>query len=288
MSFKLTTGRKIYIVASTIFLVGLCMIMILPFLKVVAESLSSKTYLDKFEVIFLPKGFNIEAYKLVFKDPSMVRAFGNSLFITIIGTALNLVMTVLFAYPLSRPEYVFRKQMILLVVFTMIFSAPMIPNYLWIRSLGLDNSLWSVILPGMISGFNFLVMRSFFMGLPGELIDASRIDGCSELRILTNIVLPLSKPTLATVGLFYAVAHWNALGGPLIYLRDPKLYTLQIKLYWLIQSSIVSTPDAFAENFSPQNIKMATIVIVTVPILLIYPFLQKYFIKGATLGSIKE
>lgn len=176
----------------------------------------------------------------------------------------------------------------MMVTLTMIFTSPMIPSYLVIKGLGLDNSMWAIILPGMISGYNFFIMRSFFAGIPGELIDAARIDGCGEFRVLWQIVIPLSKAVMATMTLFYGVSHWNALQQPLIYLRDPKKHTLQIKLYQILMEDNIPMVDVGQVELAPATVKMATIVIATVPILIVYPFLQKHFAAGATLGSVKE
>lgn len=288
MKIKVSLGRRIYIVLSTAFLILLCTVMMMPLLKVVAESFSGKSYIETNQVLFWPKGFNIEAYKRVFDNPNILTAFKNSVLITTVGTTINLLMTATMAYPLSRPEFKFKKPILLMVTLTMIFTAPMIPSYLVIKGMKLDDSIWAVILPGMISGYNFFIMRSFFAGLPEELIDAARIDGCGEFRILFQIVLPLSKAVMATLLLFYGVNHWNALQQPLIYLRSPKVQTLQIKLYQILMEDNVGIADVGQVALAPVTIKMATIVVATLPILVIYPFLQKHFAAGATLGSVKE
>lgn len=288
MKIKVSLGRRIYIVLSTAFLILLCTIMMMPLLKVVAESFSGKSYIETNQVLFWPKGFNIEAYKRVFDNPNILTAFKNSVLITTVGTTINLLMTATMAYPLSRPEFKFKKPILLMVTLTMIFTAPMIPSYLVIKGMKLDDSIWAVILPGMISGYNFFIMRSFFAGLPEELIDAARIDGCGEFRILFQIVLPLSKAVMATLLLFYGVNHWNALQQPLIYLRSPKVQTLQIKLYQILMEDNVGIADVGQVALAPVTIKMATIVVATIPILVIYPFLQKHFAAGAMLGSVKE
>jgi len=285
---KVSLGRKIYVIISTMFLILLCCVMIAPLLKVIAESFSTRQFIETNSVLFWPKGFNIEAYKKVFSDQNILRALRNSIFVTVFGTVINLTFTALLAYPLSRNEFLFKKSVLLMITITMIFTAPLIPTYLVVKNLGMDNSFLGVIIPTAISGFNFFVMRSFFVGLPSELIDAARIDGCSEMQILVRIVLPLSKAALATLGLFYGVGHWNALQWPLIFLRSPKIQTLQLRLYSILQEENTSSLDMGFINFSPETIKMTTIVVATIPILIIYPFLQKYFVQGATLGSVKE
>ncbi len=288
MKIKVNPARKAYVYISTVLLILLSLGMLLPLLKVVAESFSGKTYIEQNKVLFWPRGFNVEAYRRVFENPNIFVALKNSVVITVAGTMIDLFMTALMAYPLSRPEFKNKKPILMMVTLTMIFTSPMIPSYLVIKGLGLDNSMWAIILPGMISGYNFFIMRSFFAGIPGELIDAARIDGCGEFRVLWQIVIPLSKAVMATMTLFYGVSHWNALQQPLIYLLDPKKHTLQIKLYQILMEDNIPMVDVGQVELAPATVKMATIVIATVPILIVYPFLQKHFAAGATLGSVKE
>lgn len=288
MKIKVNPARKAYVYISTVLLILLSLGMLLPLLKVVAESFSGKTYIEQNKVLFWPRGFNVEAYRRVFENPNIFVALKNSVVITVAGTMIDLFMTALMAYPLSRPEFKNKKPILMMATLTMIFTSPMIPSYLVIKGLGLDNSMWAIILPGMISGYNFFIMRSFFAGIPGELIDAARIDGCGEFRVLWQIVIPLSKAVMATMTLFYGVSHWNALQQPLIYLRDPKKHTLQIKLYQILMEDNIPMVDVGQVELAPATVKMATIVIATVPILIVYPFLQKHFAAGATLGSVKE
>ena len=288
MKIKVNPARKAYVYISTVLLILLSLGMLLPLLKVVAESFSGKTYIEQNKVLFWPRGFNVEAYRRVFENPNIFVALKNSVVITVAGTMIDLFMTALMAYPLSRPEFKNKKPILMMVTLTMIFTSPIIPSYLVIKGLGLDNSMWAIILPGMISGYNFFIMRSFFAGIPGELIDAARIDGCGEFRVLWQIVIPLSKAVMATMTLFYGVSHWNALQQPLIYLRDPKKHTLQIKLYQILMEDNIPMVDVGQVELAPATVKMATIVIATVPILIVYPFLQKHFAAGATLGSVKE
>lgn len=293
MAIKDSTPRKVFLYSNATFLILVSLVMILPILHVVAQSFSSSSAIDRGEVVLLPVQFTLDNYKYVFQDQSIWRSFGVTVFITVFGTLFNLIATASLAYPLSRKEFVGRRILLFMILFTMIFSAPLIPTYLLIQQLGLLNSLWSLILPTAISAFNFFVMRSFFIQIPQELIDASRIDGCSELRILLQIILPLSKPALATLGIFYAVFHWNTYFHALMFISNRSLYPLQVKLReMIVDDSLVADPtsDIFTTmlSSSPEGIKMAVIVVATVPILMIYPFLQKYFIKGFMLGSIKD
>ncbi|WP_413379187.1 carbohydrate ABC transporter permease [Alkalihalobacillus sp. 1P02AB] len=293
MAIKDSTPRKIFLFSNITILIFISLLMLLPILHVVAQSFSSSGAIDRGEVSLFPVQFTLDNYLFVFQDMSIWRSFGVTVFITVFGTLFNLIATASLAYPLSRKEFIGRRYLLFMVLFTMIFSAPLIPTYLLIQQLGLLNSLWALILPTSISAFNFFVMRSFFLQIPQELIDASRMDGCSELRILLQIILPLSKPALATLGIFYAVFHWNTYFHALMFISDRKLYPLQVKLREMIaDDSLVADPtsDIFTTmlSSSPEGIKMAAIVVATIPILMIYPFLQRYFIKGFMLGSIKD
>jgi putative aldouronate transport system permease protein len=275
-----------------IFLTVLALTMFLPYLNILAQSFSSSKAITNGLVALWPVDFTWINYQYVFEDPTIWRAFMISLIVTVCGTAINLIMTSTLAYPLSRQEYVGRKYLLMLILFTMIFHAPLVPVFILIKSLGLMNSLWALMIPNAISVFNFFVMRTFFANIQNELIESSRIDGCGELGILWRMVVPLSKPAMATMGIYYAVYHWNAYTNALYFINNRSLFPLQIKLRQMIDSDTINMdPNAalFSEvlNMSPEGIKMATVFIATVPILMIYPFLQKYFIKGMMIGSVK-
>lgn len=293
MAIKDSPSRKAFSFVNMLLLIMISLISFLPILHVVAQSFSSATAIDAGNVVFLPVEFTFDNFEFVFRDKSILRSYGITIFITVFGTLFNLAATASLAYPLSRKEFFGRRFILLMVLFTMIFSAPLIPTFLVIQELGLLNTIWSLIFPTAISAFNLFVMRSFFMNIPDELIDAARIDGLGELRILFQIVLPLSKPALATLGIFYAVGHWNSYFQALMFIENPKLYPLQIKLrQMIVEDSFTNDPSGdFFQSMvqtSPEGIKMATIVVATVPILLIYPFLQKHFVKGFMLGSLKD
>ncbi|WP_025027564.1 carbohydrate ABC transporter permease [Caldalkalibacillus mannanilyticus] len=293
MSKRISKSRKFFLIINLTLLIIICLVMILPFLHVLAQSFSSSGAIDRGEVILWPVEFTLDHYQYVFQDITIWRAFMVTIFITVVGTIFNLIATASLAYPLSRREFIGRKIILFLVLFTMIFSAPLIPTYLLVQKLGMLNTLWALIIPTAISAFNFFVMRSFFLQIPSELIDSSRIDGCGELRILFQIVLPLSKPALATLAIFYAVFHWNTYFNALMYIEDRKLYPLQVKLRELIVDENITADPASAVfssmlASSPEGMKMAVIIVATVPILLIYPFLQRFFVKGLLLGGIKE
>jgi putative aldouronate transport system permease protein len=290
---KVTAGQQVFNGFNVIFLTILGLVMFLPFLNVLAESLSSSEAIINGKVVFWPVDFTWINYQYVFSDASLWRSFGITVYITVVGTLINLLATASLAYPVSRQEYRGRKYVVFFVLITMVFSAPLIPNFILMKELHLTNSLWALILPGAISAFNFFVMRAFFMQIPAEIIDSGRIDGCSETRMIWSIVLPLSKPVMASLGIFYAVGHWNTYMAALYYLNKPTLWPLQVKLRQLIVSDDINI-DPSATQFSslahmnPEGIKMATIIIATIPIILIYPFLQKHFVKGMMIGSVKS
>lgn len=263
---------------------------VLPIIHIIAQSFSGSVAINAGKVAFWPVDFTTINYKLILNDPSIWIAFRNSVIITVVGTLINLAATASLAYPLSRQEYLGRKIVLIMVLITLIFQAPLIPNYLLIKHLKLLNTLWALMIPTAISAFNLFVMRSFFMNLPGELIDSGRMDGCGEMRILWNIVLPLSKPAMATMGIMYAVANWNTYSAGIYYIDSRSLIPLQVRLREIIitdQFGAADTALSSILDMSPEGLKMAVIVISTIPIMLVYPFLQKHFIKGMLVGSVK-
>ncbi|CAG7604616.1 L-arabinose transport system permease protein AraQ [Paenibacillus solanacearum] len=290
---RTSAGWQTFNVFNILFLTALALAMFLPFLNVLAQSFSSSEAVVSGKVLFLPVDFTWINYQYVFSDAAMWRSLGITVYITIVGTLINLAATASLAYPVSRQEYVGRQWVVMLVLITMVFSAPLIPNFILMKELHLTNSLWALLIPGAISAFNFFVMRSFFMQIPSEIIDSGRIDGCSEMRMLWSIVLPLSKPVMASLGIFYAVNHWNTYMSALYYINKPSLWPLQVKLRQLIVSDEINI-DPSASQFSglahmdPEGIKMATIIIATIPIILVYPFLQRHFVKGMMVGSVKS
>ncbi|HEU4324292.1 MAG TPA: carbohydrate ABC transporter permease [Roseiflexaceae bacterium] len=236
-----------------------------------------------------PNQMTLEGYRQLLASVRLPRAFGVSVFITLAGTALNLAFTTLLAYPLSRRNFPLRTPLLLAVIFTMLFSGGLIPSYLVVRQLGLLNTYWALILPNLISGFNLLVMKAFFESLPHEIEEAARIDGASDWQVLWQIVLPLSKPIMATVGLFYAVGHWNSFFDAILYISDAKMQPLQVVLRSILSAGNVNEyadPDA---AFMPlDTLRMAAVVLATLPLLFVYPWLQKHFTAGTLLGSVKE
>jgi putative aldouronate transport system permease protein len=254
---------------------------------VVGSLTSQQEYIEKGLVLF-PSILSLDAYKFIFSDITIPRSMGISVFITVAGTLINLLFTTTTAYALARKGIRGRRAIMFLIVFTMLFDGGMIPTYLVVKELGLLNTFWAVMIPNAISAFNLILMRNFFMSLPEEMYESAKIDGCNDLKIFYIIALPLSKAAIATFALFYAVTHWNNFMMPFLYLNDPDMWPIQI---WLRQILIMATTDftdvAVTINIPSKSLQMATIVVATTPILLVYPFIQKHFIKGVVLGSVK-
>ncbi|MFS0725773.1 carbohydrate ABC transporter permease [Paenibacillus sp. 1P07SE] len=288
---KPTLGEKTFQAFNYLILMIAAATMLMPLLHLLAMSFSSPIAADSKEVFLWPVEFTTGAWTHVLQNAGLWRSFGITVYITVVGTALSMLFSILTAYPLSRADFLIRKQVMFCIVLTMIFNAPMIPFFLTVRELGMMNSLWALIIPGLIGTFNLVIIRTFFMGLPKELDDSARIDGCNDFRILFQIYLPLSKAVMATVSLFYAVGYWNTFQRAVLFIRNPDLWPLQMKL----RSYLVSPEELAAVNmflgdydFNTTTLKAATIIFATVPIILVYPYLQKYFVKGALLGSLKE
>ncbi|MCP1186307.1 carbohydrate ABC transporter permease [Paenibacillus sp. FSL R5-0517] len=265
---------------------------VLPFLYIIGNSFATEAEITERSFFLIPKVFSFSAYEYIFSSSTIFRSIGVSIFITVAGTLVNLFFTLTMAYPLSRSDFWGRNVMMNMVIFSMLFGGGMIPTYLVIRGLGLLDSYWALMLPGAISAFNLIVVKNFFQQMPPGLEEAARIDGCSDLGVLWRIVLPLSKPVIATFALFYAVGHWNNFFSALLYISDSDKWPLQVMLRQIVLLSQASVGDM--ANMDPnfvqppeQSIKMAVIVVGTIPILLVYPFLQKHFAKGVMLGSIK-
>ncbi|MCU6793349.1 carbohydrate ABC transporter permease [Paenibacillus sp. WQ 127069] len=282
-------SRRAFMYSNYFFLTVTGLVMLLPFLHIFAGSLSSGSAISQGRVSVIPVEWTWINYEAVLQNAAIWKSFGVTVFLTVAGTLFNLLFTSLMAYGLSKNELKGRSLILMLIVFTMIFQVPLIPGYLLIKSLGLLNSLWALIIPGTISAFNLIIMVSFFREIPEGLVDAARIDGCGEYRTWWSIILPLSLPSMSTIGLFYAVGHWNGYFNAIMYIRDPSLFPLQVKLRQLL---VDSDTEALMQSVnvtlqSMEGIKMATIMVATLPILLVYPLIQKHFIKGAMLGSVK-
>lgn len=237
-----------------------------------------------------PTEISFAAYRQLLTAGQLPRAFLVSLYVTVLGTVLNLIVTTLLAYPLSKKEFRLRNPLLLLVLFTLLFNGGLVPTYLVVRGLRLTNTYWALMLPNLVSAFNLLVMKSFFQNLPQEIEEAARIDGASDWQVLWRIVLPLSRPILATIGLFYAVAHWNAFFDAILYISDARMQPLQVVLRTILtEGNLAEYSDITAVEVVPiASLRMAAVVLTTIPVLLIYPFLQRYFTSGVLLGSVKE
>ncbi|RKM59939.1 carbohydrate ABC transporter permease [Butyrivibrio sp. CB08] len=277
------------------FFVFLCLIVsaicIIPMLNLLAKSLSGTDFLVRNEVYLIPKGLNFNAYSTVLKDPKYIRAFAWTVILTVICTLLSLTMTTLCAFPLIFEKLRGRKAINIFITITMFFNAGTIPNYLLMQKLNLLSNPLVLILPGVLSVYNMIIMRSFFYGIPDSLRESAEIDGATFFEILYKIYVPLSKPVMATLALFYAVGRWNGYSDALMYMREEKYYPLQLLLYNIINninSVEVATQEGFSAPGLSESLKAAIVMFSTVPILCIYPFLQKYFISGVTLGAVKE
>lgn len=266
-------------------------ICLLPMIHLLAKSLSGTDYLVRHEVSLWPKGFNFDAYLTVLKDPKYVRAFFWTVFLTVVCTLLSLTMTILCAYPLIFRQLRGRGVINIFITITMFFNAGTIPNYLLMQNLNLLDNPLVLIVPSCLSVYNMIIMRSFFYGIPESLRESAEIDGASIVQILVKIYVPLSTPVMATLALFYAVGRWNGYSDALMYMKLPEFYPLQLLLYNVvnnINSVEIATQEGFSSPGLSASLKAAIVMFSTIPILCIYPWLQKYFIHGVTMGAVKE
>ena len=269
--------------------------MLYPILNVLAVSMSSYTSYARHPWMFFPFDFDFAAYKAVFSSRLILRSYGNTIFITTVGTLLTLLITVLTAYPLSRPGLRGKPVFMSLLLFTMMFNGGMIPNFLLIKGIGLYDSLWAQIIPAILSAYNTILMINFFKALPPSLFDAAKVDGASEPYILFKIVFPLSKAIIATIALFAAVGYWNNYFSGVLYARSQSNWPVQLVLREIIlaaNTAMINAEGNLAEMdlsaISSESLRYAALVVVMIPIMCIYPFLQKYFAKGVMLGAVKE
>jgi putative aldouronate transport system permease protein len=278
----------VYVLAAII----LCLVMY-PLILVVSASFSNPLQVIDGHVWLLPKGWTLEPYQRVFENPSIWTGYANTIFYAVAGTAINIAMTILAAYPLSRRDLPGRNIIMFLITFTMFFSGGLIPTYLLVKDLGMVNTIWALLIPGAIATYNLIVMRSFFLtSIPFELQESAWMDGCSNWKLLLRIVLPLSKPIIAVMLLFYGVGHWNAYFNAMIYLRDRELFPLQLiirEILILNQSEDMGLEGVGMSErvLMAESIKYSVIIVSSLPVLMIYPFIQRYFVKGLLIGSIK-
>jgi len=276
-----------------VLLVMVMLITLYPFIYIFSMSISSPDAVLNREVLLWPKGFSIESYKMVFATNRIWTTYGNTIFYTLAGTALNLVLTLPCAYALSRPEFVLRRPLMVFVTLTMLFAGGLIPDFMLVTRLGLYNTRWAILLPGAVSAWNLIIARNYFAtAIPTAIPESARIDGANELAVLWRIVLPLSMPIVAVMALFYAVGHWNMWFKAMMYVPNARLHPLQLYLRHIVllnsPEMLAGVDDAFERVAYAMQLKYAVILVATLPILCLYPFVVKHFAKGVMIGAIKE
>lgn len=292
MPIKQSWGSRIFDSLNITLLLAFALITVIPFIYVIAGSFATQKELLLRGFILFPTDLSLDAYKYIFSTQTLTRSLLVTIYITVAGTLINIFFTCLMAYPLARKDMDFRKPILMLVVFTMLFSGGMIPTFLVVKQLGMIDTYWSLLIPGAISAFNLIIIRNFFQQLPDSLEESAKIDGCNDLGIFLRIVLPLSMPAIATFSLFYAVGHWNTFFSAVLYINDNTKWPIQVLLRQIVilaSGGIGDSAAMEADYVTPpdQAVKMAVIVVSTLPILLVYPFMQKHFAKGVLLGSVK-
>jgi putative aldouronate transport system permease protein len=298
MAYKENRIERIFDIMNIFVLSILGLATLYPFIYILSASFSVPEAVARREVFLYPIGFTLKAYRLVFRSNEVLLAYYNTIWYTVVGTLINVLMTTSAAYPLSRKNFSLRSIIMVYITITMFFSGGLIPFYILVNRLGLYNTRWALVIPGAVSAWNLMMARVFFQTtIPDELIDAAKIDGANEITIFFRIVLPLSKPILAVLALYYGVAHWNDFFGPLIFLSDPKLQPLSIYLRKvLIQAQLYSGEysggleqlQGMVNYALVEQVKYATVIVALLPIMMSYPFLQKYFVKGVMIGALKE
>ncbi|WP_261305269.1 carbohydrate ABC transporter permease [Paenibacillus andongensis] len=286
------SDEKIFDIVVNILAALIVVVVLYPLIFIVSASFSDPALLLNGEVILLPKHITLEAYKNVFQNDQIWHSYGNTILYTIVGTSINLLMTTLAAYPLSRPDLPGRGGIMFFITLTMFFSGGIIPSYLIVKQLGMVDTMWALVFPGAIATYNLIVMRTYFQtSIPWEIQEAAHIDGCSNWKLLTHVILPLSKPILAVMVLFYAVGHWNSFFNALIYIRSKDLFPLQLVMREMLlisqADSFDSSADLVDKVLLAESIKYVVIIISSLPVLLMYPFVQKHFVKGVMIGSLK-
>lgn len=289
---KISKGEHVFFAVNYVFLAVFGISALVPLINILAVSLSDSSAIISGKVSIWPIGWNIEAYRQLIEGTRIIYALKNSIIITVVGVALSMLFTILAAYPLSRNTFYGRRFFTLAIVFTMLFGGGLIPSFLVIKELGLINSYAAIWLPSLVSAFNMMIMRTFFLNIPSELEDAARMDGCGEYRLLLQIFLPLSLPVLATLTLFYSVGYWNQFLTVLLYINDAKKYNLTVLVQNMVANQqLLQQINTFqaedSVSMTPEAIKAGAVVILLLPLMIVYPFLQKYFVKGALVGAVK-
>lgn len=280
------SSRIFQFVLSAFFII-ITILTLIPILRVLSVSISSKNAILTGKVFIYPVGFTTEAYRKVFGNSNFIHSFLYTIALTAGYTLVCMIMTILAAYPLSKKEVKGGRLIMTMFVLTMYFNPGIIPTYLNVKDFGLIDTVWALVIPGMLSAYNLIIMRSFFLGIDQSLYEAAYIDGCSHWKTLIKIAIPLSVPAIATLSLFYAVSRWNSISDVLYYINSSELYTVQMKLKQMIDSVAISLEEGKSSNLIADNIKSASIVVSMTPMLIAYPFIQKYFTKGIMLGAVK-
>lgn len=285
---------KVFYVTIDVVLTLMLVVILWPLIFIVSSSLSSKEAVMAGRVFLLPVDFSLEGYKAIFKTGEVIVGYRNTILYTLVGTTLNVILTLIAAYPLSRKDLPYRRPISFIFTFTMFFSGGMVPTYMLVSNLGLLNTPYAMILPGALSVYNMIICRSFIENsIPHEIYEAASIDGCSDFGYFTKILIPLSGPVIAVITLYYAVAHWNSYFNAFLYLTDDKLYPLQLVLRNILLANqmdaamVTDMEQMESKQGLADLIKYALIVVSSLPVLIIYPFIQKYFVKGVMIGSVK-
>lgn len=292
MRGTISKGERIFLFLNNVLMVLLCVVMLYPVLFVIGRSVTPEIEKALHPLRLIPSQLDWTGYKFILSSGSnIVNSYATTIARTLIGTVLNLIVTTLLAYPLSKRYYPPRKVVTALIVFTMWFSGGLIPSFLLNKSLGLLNNFWVYIFPSLVNPFNMIIMRNFFMQIPDALEESAKLDGANDLQVFFKIYIPLSTAAVATIALFYAVYHWNMWFDAMLYMNRKEMWTMQYTLRQLIDSATVTdvaTVGTAMDNIPPaETVRMATIVVATVPILCVYPFVQKYFVKGMLVGAVK-
>ncbi|WP_339294138.1 carbohydrate ABC transporter permease [Paenibacillus sp. FSL W7-1279] len=285
-------SNRVFDTVNIILLALFVLICLAPFFHIIAISFSSNRAVTSGDVTLLPVEFSLQAYKSVFSDSSMIRSLGFTVMLTLLTTVLCMIMTMIAAYPLTKKKLKGRKIFMFIIIVTMFFSGGIIPEYILVKDLNLLDTIWALVLPGLISPFYLIILISFFNGIPESLEEAAEIDGTSQIGTMLRIILPLSLPVIATLSLFYAVGRWNGFQDTLLYITSEELYPLQLKLYQLVQNNMITDltrneGPAAGVRATTESLKAASVVFATVPILIVYPWLQRYFVSGVMLGAVK-
>ncbi len=291
-AIRISAADRIYYVIINVLLGAFFVIVLAPLINIVASSFSSSDAVLKGKVMLWPVDFNLEGYRAVFDYRGIWRSYANTIYYTVFGTFINLFMTMIAAYPLARRNLPLKKPIVMMFMFTMLFSGGMIPNYLLIRNLHWINSVWAIVIPGAISVYNMIIARTFIQNIPTDIEEAARIDGCSDAYYFWRVVLPLSKTVIAVLALYYAVGHWNDYFTPWLYMNKPEKYPLQIILRTILimntfDAESMLEDDLIANKALQDLLKYSLIIVSSAPILLIYPFAKKFFLKGVMIGALK-